>query len=111
MIMKLTPTPFNNELRDKIKNSIKELTDNPETQDPRVLLTIECIKQLNVYDRNLMFAYMFICDYSTLELSKMFGASRQAIKGHILELNKQIQNYVTTHYKPTLHDADNSFCN
>jgi hypothetical protein len=110
MNMKLTPIPFNEELRKQIKDAIAALTDNPKTQDPRILLTIECINQMSVYDRNLMFAYMFICDYSTLELSKLFGASRQAIKGHIMELNKQIQSYVKSHYQPNLSDTDNLFC-
>jgi len=107
--MKPIPINFNEELRQQIKDAITELTKNPETQDMYVLLTIECINQMNVFDRNLMFAYMFICDYSTLGVAKIFGTSRQAIKAHINQLNIQIKSYVESHYKPNLSDTDNCF--
>lgn len=110
MNMNQPPINLNENLRQHIKKAVAALTSNPETQDPRILLILEYINKMNVYDRNLMLAYLFVCDYSTLKVSYLLGTSRQAIKAHITELNKEIQNYVNTHYKPYMHDADNILC-
>lgn len=108
--MKIYPVELNNDLRQQIKESIDALTVNPETQDPRVLLSIEAINKLNIYDRNLMCAYMFICDYKPLEVARLFRTTRQAVQARISEINKQIQTYVNSHLKPDLSDTDYSLC-
>lgn len=108
-IMKQIQVTFNEELRNKIKIAIQELLNDPEC-DRRIPLTIDCINQLNVFDRNFVYAYMFLCDYSVTELAHMFGISRQAANGRIITLNKQIQAYVKSHIKSTLPCANCCFC-
>lgn len=99
--MKQIQVTFNEELRNKIQTSIQELLSDPEC-DRRIPLVMDCINQLNIYDKNIMYAYMFLCDYSTLELAHLFGISRQAANARITSLNKQIQAYVKSHVKSTL---------